>query len=298
MLKGNDLFPRDFLLQVSSVSLGTLLSIANISRKMKLLLSYYLARAVWQFYDSDWMRREWTKHTVHFMVERRPTMPKVISINKPFLSTRFNELELTEADDDDLYRSHPFPNVLALGIMLTEIELGINIEDYWLEECLQSDGQPTVNADHIAALEAFNKTELWDQMETFGALKDIIGTCLTPDDFTPYQNDINGIRNVLERRIVHPIQELYKRAWEDPDESVIRAIEINISGGKASLPSLVLPQKRSIEYENTECKRMRRLPEQPVPPLMLHNSGTPDFSTMVGTASWTQSRSFLQETVP
>ncbi|KAL6832171.1 hypothetical protein V8C40DRAFT_238029 [Trichoderma camerunense] len=295
VLKGNGIFPRDFLLQVSSVSLATLLKIAKISRKMKLLLSYFLARAVWQFYDSDWMRRKWTKDVVHFMVERQPTMPKVISINKPFLSTRFDEFEPTKDDDDDFYRSHPFPKILALGIMLIEIELGISIEDYWLPECLQPDGQPTVNADHVAALEAFNKTELWDQMETFGAFKDVIGACLTPDDFTPYQDNTNGIRDVLEKRIVHPIQELYQRAWEDPDESVIRAIEINISGGMPSLPPLVLPQKHSIDHENTESKRMRLLSEQPVLAPMLRDIRTSDFSTMPSLASRSHAQSFCHE---
>jgi hypothetical protein len=59
---------------------------------MRPLSSYLLANAVWGFYDSDWMRREWIKETVHFMFERRLKTPKGIFINEPFLSARFDHL--------------------------------------------------------------------------------------------------------------------------------------------------------------------------------------------------------------
>lgn len=43
---------QGFLLATSSVSLAKLLDVAKLSQKMKLLISYFLAKAVWQFYDS------------------------------------------------------------------------------------------------------------------------------------------------------------------------------------------------------------------------------------------------------
>ena len=70
---------QGFLLCASSVSLAELLKITKLSRKMKLLLSYFLAKAVWQYYDSDWMQREWTKEMVHFMFERRSKTPEKAS---------------------------------------------------------------------------------------------------------------------------------------------------------------------------------------------------------------------------
>jgi hypothetical protein len=54
---------QNFLLSSSSIPLAKLLDNAKLSKswKRKLLLSYLLAKAVWQFYDSDWMHKEWTK---------------------------------------------------------------------------------------------------------------------------------------------------------------------------------------------------------------------------------------------
>ena len=233
VLQGSGGLSQDFLLGTSSVSLAKLLDVVKLSRKMKLLLSYFLAKAVWQFYDSDWMQREWTKETVHFMFERRSKTPKGIFINEPFLSAHFDGCRQPRGVDDE-FRSHLFPKILALGIMLLEIELGIKIEEHRMLEDLGPDGEPTVNADHIAAMEVFNKTELWEEKETFKALKDMIKTCLTPDEFNPFLNDVQGLRDAFQKRIVNPLQALYKTAWENPDTSHVRAIELGSSG--PSLP--------------------------------------------------------------
>jgi hypothetical protein len=227
VLQGPGPLSQGFLLSASSVSLAKLSNVAKLSRKMKLLLSYFLAKAVWQFYSSEWMQQEWTKETVHFMYERRSRTPKGIFIDEPFLSARFDNAQPAQ-DKDDEFRSHHFPKILALGIMFLEIELGIDIKDYRMPEDLGPDGEPTVNADHIAAIEVFNKTE-WDEMETFSVFRDVIGACLTPDDFKPFLNDTEGLRDAFEKRIVNPLHILYKTAWENPDTSHVRAIEVDIS---------------------------------------------------------------------
>ncbi len=220
---------QDFLLGASSVSLAKLLNVAKLSRKMRLLLSYFLAKAVWQFYDSGWMQKEWTKETVHFMFERRSTTPKGIFINEPFLSARFDGIHQPRCVDDE-FRSHFFPKILALGIMLLEIELGIKIEEYRMRENLGPDGEPNVNADHIAAEEVFNKTELWEVKATFRAFKDLIKTCLTPDEFHPFLNDVQGLRDAFKRLIVNPLWALYRDAWENPDISYVPAIKLDSPG--------------------------------------------------------------------
>jgi len=86
VLQGPGSLSQGFLLGASSMPLAKLLDVVKLSRKMRLLLSYILAKAVWQFYDSGWMQKEWTKETVHFMFERRSDTPKGIFINEPFLS--------------------------------------------------------------------------------------------------------------------------------------------------------------------------------------------------------------------
>lgn len=223
VLNGPCPLSQDFLLDASSVSLAELLDIAKLSPKMKLLLSYFLAKAVWQFYDSDWMRSEWTKETVHFMFERRSYTPKGIFVNEPFLSANFDGRHMVQ---DDTFRSHLFPKILALGIMFLEIELGVNIEKDRTPDCLGPNGQPNVNADHIAAMKVFNSATLWKEMDTFTAVKGVIEACLIPVPFMPYLNDANGLRDAFDKYIVTPLQKLYRKNWEDPDTSSIRAIEI------------------------------------------------------------------------
>jgi len=135
---------------------------------------------------------------------------------------------------DDEFRSHLFPKILSLGIMLLEIELGIKIEEHRMPEDLDPDGEPNVNADHIAAIDVFNNAELWDVNDTFGASKDVIGACLTPDNFTSFVDDVQGLRNAFEKHIVNPLQTLYETAWENPDTAQVRAIKLGSSS--PSLP--------------------------------------------------------------
>ncbi|KAF1352465.1 hypothetical protein BDV97DRAFT_147220 [Delphinella strobiligena] len=110
--------------------------------------------------------------------------------------------------------------------MLLEIEFGIKIEKYRMPEDLGPDGEPTINADHIASMEVFNLTELWEEKETFGALKDLIKNCLAPDEFNEFSKDVEGLRDAFKKHIVDKLWVLYKKAWEDPDTSYVRAIEL------------------------------------------------------------------------
>jgi hypothetical protein len=180
------------------------------------------------------MQKEWTKETVHFMFERRSKTPKGIFINEPFLSASFDGCHRPRVADYE-FRSHLFPKILGLGIMLLEIELGIKIEEHRMPEDLDPDGEPSVNADHIAAIDVFNNTG-WDDKDTFGASKDVIGACLTPDNFTCFVNDVQGLRNAFEKHIVNPLQTLYKTAWENPDTAHVRAIKLDSSS--PSLPEV------------------------------------------------------------
>jgi hypothetical protein len=159
------------------------------------------------------------------MFERRSETVQGIFVNEPFLSARFDGCH-SRLGEDDQWRSHVFPKILALGIMLLEIELGIKIEEYRIPED-RTDAEPNVNADHIAAEEVFNKSELWDEKETFPAFKDIVKACLFPDEFMSCLNDVQALRQAFRKRIVDPLETLYKFfAQENPETSDVRPIEL------------------------------------------------------------------------
>lgn len=84
---------------------------AKATTKQKVLLPYLLAKAVWQFYDSEWMEGKWTKDTVQFMLA---WAPNGVLIHEPFLSARFDKLtKFTSQDIDDQFPRHRFPKILA-----------------------------------------------------------------------------------------------------------------------------------------------------------------------------------------
>ncbi|KAJ8116066.1 hypothetical protein ONZ43_g4521 [Nemania bipapillata] len=69
---------RRFLFKAPSVSLATVLEKRKLHGHdlLRLLLSYLLAKAVWQLYDSDWTASNWSKDSRHFMRERVNDQPK------------------------------------------------------------------------------------------------------------------------------------------------------------------------------------------------------------------------------
>lgn len=186
------------------------------------------------------MKTEWTKEAVHFMFEKRDKTVKGIFVNEPFISARFDECQQL-CDSNGEYSAHQFPKILALGIMLLEIELGIKIEDHRLPETLNPDDEPTVYDDHATAVELLRESELWERRETIKAFKEMIEICLIPEPFMPYVDDVQGLRDAFKKLIMNPLQVLYKEAWENPEESSVFPIELDLSGSGSSVASTSIP---------------------------------------------------------
>ncbi|KAK3329197.1 hypothetical protein B0H66DRAFT_540416 [Apodospora peruviana] len=213
-----------FILHTPNVPLSQLLESKQLSRKMRLLLCYLLAKAVWQFYNSDWMDREWTKENINFMFEHRHGGLSGIFVNEPFLRAKFDD-KLN--DDQAAYQVHKFPKVLALGIMLLEIELGLDIATNRRPDSFSVDGQLTVNGDLIAANHLLQDQKLWTSQDTFPGLKTVVGRCIDPSCnlFDDFRHDTQGQRDVLQKQIVFPLQELLKNSWGDPEEISLRPVD-------------------------------------------------------------------------
>lgn len=93
--------------------------------KAKVLLAYILAKSVWQYYNSDFMKAPWTTDSVHFMQEDSQDGGHQWEINPGIPCFAFSpltaeQLEFTEYCDK---RSvlHRYPRVLALAVLLVEI---------------------------------------------------------------------------------------------------------------------------------------------------------------------------------
>ncbi|KAM0553093.1 hypothetical protein ACHAPJ_007641 [Fusarium lateritium] len=141
---------RQWELATPSVSLKSLLDEISSSahqwtEKGKEVLSWLLAKAVWQYYSSPWMTEPWTNESLHFLSEKRKTGHEQelagIFVNEPFLlvptSRQPCQSRITQQKRRTLpFRNkpfHPVPKILALGIILVEIQLGRPIQSLYGE---------------------------------------------------------------------------------------------------------------------------------------------------------------------
>jgi hypothetical protein len=215
-----------WVLDYPSVSLAKILSKRGLTRQMRLLLSVILSKAVWQFYDSDWMIRDWTKEDVHFMYTNAVgASTGGLYAGRPYLSMKFDD---KVESDPAQGRIHKFPKILSLGVLLLEIELDITIESQRRPEHLRPDGRPNTNTDHTTASILFDEKALWRKQETFTDHKKIIGGCLgklKPDKFVGCTNIIEE-RDALYKHVVGPLEKLLKRSWDDLDENPLGPMEL------------------------------------------------------------------------
>ncbi|KAI0439346.1 hypothetical protein F4803DRAFT_531394 [Xylaria telfairii] len=227
---------RMFLLKASSISLATVLEKRKLHGdvQLKLLLSYLLAKAVWQFYDSDWMASKWSKERIHFMRERLSVSSElqevIVLVHKPYFATELPPLSAratgvsqreysTEQEFMKRFPSatHPHPKILALGIMLLEIELGEGIELHQLEDSLE-DENPIDNDDHFTASRTI-LSPMWERRNIYQAVKEIIEICLKPDIGKLGIEEVSA-RDNLYTYIVAPLGQLFRQAWSydrDPE---------------------------------------------------------------------------------
>ncbi|KAI5460318.1 hypothetical protein BGZ63DRAFT_424828 [Mariannaea sp. PMI_226] len=113
------------VVHAKSVSLSDILARSRISSKAKLFLAYVLAKSVWRYYNSDFMKTPWTTESVHFMREGRRDDARSEEINPASPCFAFSTLmseKLEPPEYCDGYSVlHRYPRVLALGVLLVDI---------------------------------------------------------------------------------------------------------------------------------------------------------------------------------
>lgn len=265
--KGPRRYSRTFQLDTPSIPLREIVRLPReyFTEKKRFVLSYILARAVWQYYESDWMIRGWTKDAVHFMYETREDESGLF-VDEPFLHTE----PLTSGGNDDreaAKKLHKFPKMLALGIMLIEINLAIRIEDERTEKSYVDD-KLTANADAIIAEDISNNKKRLREYSEY--LKSAIKFCTNPRKVAKKLSSKNAReqREHLYKHVVTPLRQLcecafkkelsisainlavpaklFSRQVEKPSE-----LELDRDGSQAPVPTpLYLEDKRSQSADN------------------------------------------------
>ncbi|KAL4882881.1 nucleoside phosphorylase domain-containing protein [Aspergillus karnatakaensis] len=220
---------RRWLRHQPCVPITELWSKNKLKKKMRLRLSFVVAKAVWQFYDSDWMLKEWSRENIRFLLERHDDHSQpCLFADEPFLSPNFDCLipndGMPEGEVIMQYRLHRYPKILALAILLIEIELGSPIEAHYIPDVLGENGEPNVNTYYSTAVHLLNSQDQqgkWGAQETFSKHKSIIGACLDRNIFNMRDDDVISQRDALYKHVVCPLESLFKIAWTDNDAKIL-----------------------------------------------------------------------------
>ncbi|KAK6339372.1 hypothetical protein TWF718_008792 [Orbilia javanica] len=197
---------------IQSVSLTNILyKIGNrMTTKEKFYLAYVLAKSVWQYYGSDWMREPWTHNDIQFLEEQQSTgKSKVVSYN-PYYHPKFND-EKSKGSEyfPDGILLHRYPNILALAILLIEIIQGRPYN----EQSQEPYGFAKIKEYYKYA---WNLT-LGTALDCNVIYKEVIKKCLDGKLFkeAPFKEEdpkdgIDIRRNIIYREIVFPLKHLLK----------------------------------------------------------------------------------------
>lgn len=192
--------PLDRLLQDSAM---------KMSLKQKRVLAVVIAHAVLNFCESPWLDEDWDKRHISFY--GHPTGNGGPDFTRPYLSTNFRDLTQAPKDQSVSFALHRSPAILALGILLLEIELCEPIESHWVEEDLDN-GQPNSNTNLIAA------ERLLEQSvdEIYESYRMAIEACLNCD-FALLLDDMSleneSFRRQVYEKIVVPLEEELWHGW-------------------------------------------------------------------------------------
>jgi hypothetical protein len=140
--------PRPSRSQSSMTPFVTLQSVLCSSQQLPLLarrkLAVILSRSLLDLHEGLWLGKDWSKQSITFFPESENT----VDYQKPYITTDFNR---TDQASPDFRLFHPNANILALGILLIEIQTGRAIETYRLPDDLTDGVDANANTDWTVA---------------------------------------------------------------------------------------------------------------------------------------------------
>lgn len=134
-LKGKPDFSEFVFLKEEAKSLAVLVRSHILSDKSKIALAHRVSWAVWEYYDSSWMRHRWTYDEVCFIPLDSDSCDGhdrgSMAATSPLIKMNF---DIGEGDERKLHFEHlservvhSAPRIQALGVMLASI-FGLSIE--------------------------------------------------------------------------------------------------------------------------------------------------------------------------
>lgn len=179
-------------------SLATILKNYQLTPRDRILLSYSVARAYWQFYDSELMRKKWSSETIWFMPtinsEHKDALPLQAFVTFPFDAPDQHVEDFIE--DLKVPLNHRCPRVFALGILLLEIGLARPFPTRVFKNL-----NSQVNFDHTTAmnlLQTLRKTK-WHGFSHMKYFVDAVEYCLDGGNFVQDTDPVDSSRRRPQR---------------------------------------------------------------------------------------------------
>ena len=196
---------QSFLDSLPNISLKELLRTSTkLPLREKRILAVVLANSLLQLCESPWFSKEWSKKDISFFYKSA----NQVDLKRPYISTFFQNTQQGD-DPEAMLRIHPNQSILALGILLLEIQVGKPIESQRTAEDLGDGQSVNVNTDLTTALRLLEDSvdDIYEDYRT------AIQACLNCNFVPPDQAlDLENaeFRQAVYENIVAPLeQELY-----------------------------------------------------------------------------------------
>ncbi|KAJ4016199.1 hypothetical protein NW766_004390 [Fusarium irregulare] len=191
---------------------------------MKGILALLLAKATLHFYDSEVIGQGLTKQNIRFLFEERDRIQGVY-VNEPMLVLDLNEDDITgQRQQVSSAMIHDMPKILALGLLLLELETKTSMEMYREDQDLCPQGEMCINTDYRIAerlLDPSHPNYIIPEMGPLSPFRTVLPTCVRAGEMSrklgetitmgqnanPPLEESEALRSVIYSEIVLPLEE-------------------------------------------------------------------------------------------
>jgi hypothetical protein len=247
---------NDHYFESVPISLETLLLKSELGGFEKKLLEIIITRIFLEVCEGPWLRQKWGKESFHFFPE---ACNKKIDLNKPYITADL-EYDSDEGNPDSFDMSHSHPSILALGILLLEIEMGLPIESQWQKEDLIGGKLPNVNTNHTTAKTLLNSKK-WKR-RICQPSRNAIQACLECGFLRPDSTflDEEWTQNIY-KSVVEPLQRELFACFPDELSEILGGSFLNLH--EDFLPARVSSENKEICTTNNASNYSDFSPPQP-----------------------------------
>ncbi|KAG7438701.1 Intracellular serine protease [Fusarium oxysporum f. sp. raphani] len=274
---------RNWITSQQAVPLANLLDEpkAKFTEKMKAVLALLLARATAQFYDSELIGQGFTKEDIQFLFEERDRIEGVY-VNEPMLVLRFKEDGTNKSETQGEIMStamiHDMPKILALGLLLLELETRTSMQSYRDDPDLCPPGIININTDYrIAAklLDPNHPAYILPEMDRQSPFRIVLPICIKPGELARKMREnlsaqkkmnadlSNALRSVIYSEIVLPLEKRVS-SYDKPNtvnvlyKSVQRRFAAAPRSIKASRQVLSRPEAQTVAVSGINDEARKR----------------------------------------